>query len=245
MPLSSPGREPEHYLFYAHHIGENDVVLSDQERHHAVAVLRFREGQEILVTDGQGARLRCALTAIGKDSCTAAIVERRFEPPPLLRLTCCVGLAGREAFERLLEDLPPLGVSAIVPLISDHCSAAWWRSWREHVPRFNKKLLTGLKQSLGFWLPQLCEPIPLPRVTLDPASAWFMASRSGLPLSEILANAPRSGSAGCIIGPPGGFTDAEETRLNEQGAQPVRLSSNRLTTGLSASLLCGGLLSSL
>jgi 16S rRNA U1498 N3-methylase RsmE len=47
-------RKDTHFLFFSRNINENTVLLDDAEMAHISNVLRFCEGDEIQITDGEG-----------------------------------------------------------------------------------------------------------------------------------------------------------------------------------------------
>ena len=65
-------------------LNRNIITLIEDEAQHCVKVLRKRVGDEIYVTDGEGALYTCNLSEVNKSKCvatinsTASIAKRRY-----------------------------------------------------------------------------------------------------------------------------------------------------------------------
>jgi RsmE family RNA methyltransferase len=107
-------------------------------------------------------------------------------------------------------------------------------------------MVSGSKQSLGAWLPELTAPTEFDEA-LDTV-------RSFSPKHCIVADAdgmsPRSARDGlaapmdtaCFIGPPGGFSQNEKDGLKSSGFVFMKIAHTRLRTELAAVILCAQVL---
>ena len=85
-------------------IGEKEIRLTGTDVNHIRNVLRMRSGQEVLISDGQGADYRCQLNEIGEDAVTASIMWRldgNAELPS--RITLFQGLPKGDKMEFIIQ----------------------------------------------------------------------------------------------------------------------------------------------
>jgi len=233
-------RSAEHHLFFSSAIMGDRLMLSADETRHAMQVLRLRAGQRFTATDGKGVVYECVVDSLDKGECSGTITKRMVGDPLKPEITCYIGLPEHNSFETILENLVPLGVSTIVPMVCAYCQKQWWKpSWNAQNTRFHKKMIAGLKQSLNPWLPALEEPIGFTDAVDRVLGICVTADEEGTPAVEWLSHTRAIEQVSCFIGPPGGFAPEELALLKKKGCVGVRLSSHRLRTELAAVVLCG------
>ena len=233
----------EHSLFFVSHADEKTAVFSEEERHHALSVLRKDPSGFIHATDGKGTIYTCLLR---EGAAQAEVAALRIQPAFLPRVHAYIGIPERDAFEEAVTNLAALGIATITPMICHCCQKKWWETWEKHKERRHKKMVSGIKQSLGAWLPELTAPTEFDEA-LDTV-------RSFSPKHCIVADAdgmsPRSARDGlaapmdtaCFIGPPGGFSQNEKDGLKSSGFVFMKIAHTRLRTELAAVILCAQVL---
>ncbi len=236
-------RDSSHYLFYTERVDGDRVRLSADEARHAVRVLRLSPGATMQATDGAGIVYRCRLLTADTTGaeCEVLATSRRERPPP--RITLYAGLPDRDAFERLIDQIVPLGVGSLVPLVSARSQHRWWHpKWNKHRERFRRKMIVAMKQALHPFLPELAPPVSFDDVMGAVQGPAVLADDEGQSPHELDSSLFSTETVSVIVGPPGGFAPEELRLLRDYPALPVRLSPNRLRTELAAVLLCGILL---
>ncbi len=206
------------------------LVLPEAEARHATRVLRLRAGAEIAVVDGVGGwhRVRLVHTEIGRAIGEVVGTERPAPPPPL-RLALAL-LKSDERFEYALEKAVELGVTEIVPLDTARVEAgARFRSERARAA-----MVAAMKQSLRATLPRLHRPALLASV-LGPASVVL---HEGAPLTDALAGLRLASTDEApltlVVGPEGGFSDAEIEAARAAGSPIASLGAARLRADTAA-----------
>jgi 16S rRNA (uracil1498-N3)-methyltransferase len=235
-------RSPEHHIFFAHSVTGNRLLISADEHRHLVSVLRTAVGDRFQATDGRGRVYSCALTAAGKkgNNSEAEVISRETRPAVVPAVTLYVGMPEREGFEQALDAAAVLGVRRVVPLVCEYSQDRWWSdAWEKYADRFSRKLIAGLKQSLGAWMPELSQPVLFADGLAAAGNALVVADGEGLSPGDALPKLAAQNRIDCFVGPPGGFSPQELQALTERRAIAVRLSANRLRTELAAELLCG------
>lgn len=233
-------REHSHYLFWVLPPDGDTLALDPDESRHAVSVLRVKPGDAIFAADGEGAVYRCKVESAEAERCEARIVGKEARPPVRPAVRLFVGLPERDAFERVLEGLVPLGVAAIVPFESRFCQKRWWKGKRERQrERFIKKMTAAAKQALYPHLPVLEDVVSFGRAAESLKRPALLADSEGVPLSSLVSRFNSAETLDCVVGPPGGLAPEEVEALKARGAVRVRLSANRLRTELAAVVLAG------
>jgi 16S rRNA (uracil1498-N3)-methyltransferase len=219
-----------HYFADKDQIGNERLRLAPDEARHAVRALRLGVGDEIAVVDGVGGWYRACIEVIDRDGLVATIEERRRgvgEPP--YDLTIAIGVLKQQArFETFLEKAVELGVTRIIPLMSERRQSSGINHKRSH-----RILVAGMKQSLRSKLPVLTEPKSLDAVLRERAQMRLIAHETAASDESLLTFAKEiaeAGSLNILIGPEGGFSEREVSRAAQAGWRLVSLGSSRLRT---------------
>jgi 16S rRNA (uracil1498-N3)-methyltransferase len=170
------------------------------------AVLRLRDGDRLVLLPGDGTEAICRLEA---GECV--VEERRTAAgEPGHRLTVVQALLKGDALEQVVQHATEVGVAAFRLAVTERCIV------RDLPERRLQRLRTiareAAEQSERGIVPEVAAPMPLAEV-LAPGSVLLFErhdgdrlSQLGLPPSEVL------------IGPEGGFTQAEVHAAVEAGA---------------------------
>ena len=183
--------------------------------------LRMREvnaTEAFTLRDGAGAWFRASVKEYGGRGGRAVPYERMGRSPePTVDLTLACAVLARQRMHMVVQKATELGVRRIVPLLTDHSVPAdavgheQAHAWPGHVAR-------AARQCRRSSLPHLLAPIPLDAFLASPpfASAdlrLFLDDRTDA------APDPPADPAGphrrivLLVGPEGGFSDAERHRL--------------------------------
>ncbi len=227
---------PEKHVFHVDgsRIAGDQVAFPDAEAQHLSRVLRLVPGDIVRVVDGDGGLYRVRLDAVTRNGALGKIMEALPSPAePLVRCTVAVGLlkhAGR--YETMLEKVTELGAVRIVPLLSERCERSEVKESRSH-----GILVAAMKQCGAARLPRLDASTRLDRFLDEPVVGLrLVCHESGSdrrPLADVLREYG-SGDVTVLVGPEGGFTEAELSRTRAAGYVPVSLGARRLRTETAA-----------
>ena len=220
------------YLPPAECHGEH-LTLAGPEAHHALRVLRVREGEEVTELDGAGTGLRCEITGRTRDTLALRVRDRNSAAPRPCAITLLVGVPKGKIIESIIQKATELGVASIVPLLSERVitqldadgSEAKAEKWR-HIA------LEAIKQCGSPWLPRV-EPPMTPVAFLSRPEKFDLAlvgclepgSRHPRVWFEefMAAHQQRPARVAVWIGPEGDFTAAEYAAIQKSGARPITL----------------------
>jgi 16S rRNA (uracil1498-N3)-methyltransferase len=206
--------------------GDIAELIGDEARH-LTAVMRAKIGDEVLLFDGNGWEFVARIASIAKQRVTLTIVEKREVCRELpFSLTLAVALPKGDRQKWLVEKITELGVTRLVPIVTERGVAQPVESALE---RLRRGVLEASKQCGRNRLLEIAEPQAASGLFAAQANdaVRMIAHPTGRPLGKILG---ASLTAGLIaaIGPEGGFTDAEVAAAVSGGWQAVSLGSRIL-----------------
>jgi 16S rRNA (uracil1498-N3)-methyltransferase len=238
--------------FYAspEDIDDDRVVLSADESHHLLRVLRLNHGDEVFVFTGLGEEYRCRFVNVEQKRATLEIVEAlsdEVESP--LQLTLAQALVKGEKFDFIVQKATELGVSRIVPIASEHADLklnhehAWKR-----IERWERISLEAVKQCGRRRRVEINQPQTLneflgvqrnAREGVSPDSTQppgedsngrasqtafiFFNERGGSSIRKALESFADKRAIAVLVGPEGGWSDAEIDAMSNCGWQAVTL----------------------
>lgn len=229
--------------------GAPTLVAADRE--HALKVLRMKTGDRLLGLDGRGhgweleieraTRRELELRALGPPRVEAAAGEPG-SPLPWIEVWC--PLPKKSRAEAMIGNLTQLGLSRFVPLVTERCEEQARSTSSGRQEKLERAAREALKQCGRLWMPRLEEPRELSSVEGIQGSAFLLDPRGGQRLSELVSARARAGGWTAedplilLAGPEGGFSPAECTRLEEQGAKPASTAPYvlRIETAVEAAL---------
>lgn len=183
------------HLFYVTDLDAPELNARDQ--HHAARVLRLRGGEELSVADGAGRWRRCCWTGTAAEP----IGPIHREPQPAEPLTVAFALLKGSKPELVVQKLTELGIDRIVPL---RVERAVVRHDAGRAERFHERL-GEIAREAGMQSRRARLPLVGPTVSfrefLTSEDRPLLADRGGRPL--------RAGDTCVVIGPEGGWSDAE------------------------------------
>lgn len=203
----------------------DEVEVAGPEGRHAVAVVKLRPGETVLLGGG-GRRAEATVTHTGKDAFAARLEAVRDEAVPSPRLVLVQALAKGGRDEQAVETATELGVDEVVPWQASRGVVVWRGREREEKGRrrWESVCVAAVKQSRRARVPVVAEPAGTVEVAERLSSAAL-----GLVLHETAAESlaavalPDHGDVVVVVGPEGGITDQELATLTAAGARTVRL----------------------
>jgi 16S rRNA (uracil1498-N3)-methyltransferase len=217
-------------FFYQEQVdaGQPVVTLDGDTSRHITGVLRMKTGDAVHLTDGRGQLLTAEITDDNKKKCDVRITASQLIAAPARKVTIGLSLLkNRSRFEWFLEKATEIGITEIIPLLSE-------RTERQHfrADRMKSVLVSALLQSQQVWLPVLQEPMALDTVLRDlHQQQKFIAHCTDTEKTSLAALADKNaGSQAILIGPEGDFTPQEISAALQQGFIPVALGDTRLRT---------------
>jgi 16S rRNA (uracil1498-N3)-methyltransferase len=199
------------------------VVALDEDESRHLTVRRAEPGREVQLLDGAGTRATGQLSRSG--GAWSVTVGEVFREPSPVSVTLAVGAGDRDRFGLLVEQATQLGVTRIVPLLTEHTVGVSTRLREGHLDRLRRRVREALKQCGSAWAPEIADPRDLSTFLADlPPGARWLADPDGGSRPRLEATVPLT----IAVGPEGGFTMAEQRALRGAGFLVVRLGRHLL-----------------
>ncbi len=200
--------------------------LKGQESHHAVKVLRLREGDPVFATDGKGNLFSGIAKVISKDGVKAAIIETKYIPKPEPEISIALGnIKKRDRLEFAIEKAVELGVTKLTVFRADHSEKE-----KVRIDRLYSSAIEAMKQSLRVWLPEIEIKESMDQVLSDNAGEYivFVADENYDQTGSVPRQIDSSGKRLFIVGPEGGFSERERTLIDRYDLNRISLGKYRL-----------------
>lgn len=215
-------------VFFTTQIEDNTAVLSGDEAHHCLHVLRKKVGDSIDLTDGKGQFYKGVIEQTKRSFCTVKLVEIIKDE---IHRTYKIHLAisppkNPKRFEWLIEKIVELGVDRITPII---CRRSEKRNW--NAGRLEKRIISAMKQSMSSRLPVLDEAVLFDKwISSVEAPQKFIAWVSKAHKHNLSDQCLPAKDTCILIGPEGDFTSEEIDKALEMQFKPTALGKSRLRT---------------
>ncbi|WP_028267102.1 16S rRNA (uracil(1498)-N(3))-methyltransferase [Arthrobacter sp. MA-N2] len=240
-------------------LGRGDVfVLEGAEARHAVTVKRLEIGEAVDIADGAGKRLTGTVTESGQGTLTVLAADVVEEQQPTLRLVLVQALAKGDRDELAVETATELGIDAVVPWQAERSIVRWKgdRAAKAHA-KWQSVATAAAKQARRAWIPEVRAAVDGSGLISAVAAAdlaIILHEDAKRPLREVLETwrerlPDRADDAGrevlLIVGPEGGISPREVTKLSDVGAVTALLGHHVLrssTAGPAAVVLASDIL---
>jgi len=188
---------------------KGDSLIIEGDCAHHLNVVRVRQGDELLLLNGKGIRLKTKIQSLDKKQVVVHVLEEHEVSRPI-HITLAIATPKKDAFEDILKISVELGVDVIQPLSSQFSQFNYVES-----ERTGRLLESALIQSNNPFFPQINEQISLKTYLQNISSPlYFFNSQPG--------NGPKDQRSvpdnfHLLIGPEGGFSPEEVELINGYG----------------------------
>lgn len=217
------------------------VELAGSEAHHMQRVMRLKVGEQVILFDGNGIEATAEITTLSKRVVGLRILQKRTTPPlsqsPIILATA---VPKGDRFRSLVEKVTELGVTRLIPLLTERSVVA---PGSGKLDKVKQTMIAACKQSGRNTLMEIDEPIDW-KEFLDQqsqAGSLFVAHPSGESPEKVIVDQTKDQPVILVIGPEGGFSDAEIEQATEAGAKLISLGANILrveTAAVALAALC-------
>ena len=226
-------------FFYEEYIPDSDrFIVSEDTAKHMAQVLRIKDGEQVMITNGKGYLLTVEVLLSDKRKMEVKIIHKEFLPPKNPKSTIAISLIkSTNRFEWFIEKATEIGISSIIPLLCNRTERTHFR-----IERIKSILISAMLQSRQVWLPELSEPVKLKELIkkkdYDLKLIAHCLEEKKIDLKNVLPD--KSTSKLILIGPEGDFTENEIQDAILHDFVPVSLGETRLrteTAGMVAAVL--------
>ncbi len=221
-------------------INDSLITLDADESHHLSRVLRLSSGATIFAFDGLGNEYQCEVTEVAKKSVSLAIIEPVSDPVESpLNLTLGQAILQNDKFDLIVQKATELGVTRIVPLVTEFCEFRKIAGNEQRLLRWKKIALEATKQCGRRILTEIAEPQTLiDFCQLQQSSLRLIFSEQG---GGKLRSLTEANSISVVVGPKGGWSQAELSIATENDFTAIYL-GNRILKAETAAITATALL---
>jgi 16S rRNA (uracil1498-N3)-methyltransferase len=220
------------HRFFTNDIQTGRAVVRGDDVKHIAKVLRLKRGDAVQLCDGRGNECDATVSEILSDAVTFETAPWRranSEPDVSITLFQCLPKAGK--METIIQKCVELGACAFVPVQSERCVVVLKPPYEGRIERWQRVSEEAAKQSRRGVIPKVSLPVALDKLDLAPFDTALVAYENEHAVS--LKAALREGAGkriAIVIGPEGGFSEAEIAKLSAKGARAVTLGTRILRT---------------
>ena len=200
----------------------DDVVLSEQESHHAIKVRRMKQGDEVMLLNGMGAKILGILQQPNHKASIITVKSVTQAQAPKYYINIAVALPKGDRQKQMLDMLAQLGVASITPLLCDHSVSQYSEKVAQ---RWKRTLLEACKQSENPFLPKIYaaqSPFDfIEKRTSDNLIYYADMNGDSIPTIDIQDDIKY---ISILIGPEGGYSDSELSMLEKKHISKLKLS---------------------
>lgn len=209
------------------------IDLPDELAHHAVRVLRLRAGSDITLFDGAGGEYPATLDLQGRQAIARLGAHHAREAELAVRITLAQGLPASGKMDWIVEKAVELGVHALVPLLSRRSPPQPEGARLEKRLQHWQRIAQAAAEQCGRnRLMQIAPPLPsatfLQQAADDRQPVLLCHPEGNDTLSSALQPPPTALTL--MVGPEGGWDDAELLAADRAGVRRIRFGARVLRT---------------
>jgi 16S rRNA (uracil1498-N3)-methyltransferase len=207
-------------------LGETSRIAGEEAAH--ARARRLTVGDRVVLVDGSGLEAKGAVTWIGKSELTVVVEAVLGEPEEGPAITLCVAGVRPEHLAWAAEKATELGVARFVLVAAERAQA--FRASVASAARLARVVREAAKQCGRARWPEVVGPVCLDDALALPAVHRFLLDLDGDPFPPVLPAA----SSCLLVGPEGGWSDAERAAARQSEWTAVRLPAGKLRTETAA-----------
>jgi 16S rRNA (uracil1498-N3)-methyltransferase len=195
----------------------NQLLLTPQQQHYLLRVLRLRDGDKFIVMDGMGkwwlARLQ------GEQGEVLEPLEVKTELP--VAITLMMALPKGNGFDEIVRCCTELGVTCIAPVLSDRTLL---NPSHQKLERWQRIASEAAEQSERAVVPTILQPVAFNTAIKETTAThrYICEARGDYPHLQQVIN-KTANEIIIAIGPEGGWTNQELEIAIASGFQPISL----------------------
>lgn len=192
------------------------LILTGEQAHYLLRVLRLKPGEPVALFNGRDGEWRATVTATGKKDVMLQAEHKLRDALPAPDVWVCFAPLKFGRIDYLAQKLTELGAAKLQPVLTQYTQAG-----RVNLKRLRANAVEAAEQCERVEVPQIGEPVALRHLLADwPQDRLLLygdESGAGQPVERLLTSAGAEQGAqkrwAILIGPEGGFSEAERSLL--------------------------------
>ncbi|WP_028544915.1 16S rRNA (uracil(1498)-N(3))-methyltransferase [Paenibacillus taiwanensis] len=224
------------YFVAPEQFGEHYIEISGQDAHHVTHVMRTKEGDLFIVSDGEAREALVEYTSVEAGTVKARIVEmRELDREPHYDIVIAQSLPKGDKMELIIQKCTEIGAASFVPFVSERTVVQYdAKKEAKRIERWSKIAKEAAEQSHRNRVPSIA-PCMSWKQLLQHVSSYELVlfcyeDERGTQLRDIvhpfvMERREHKGNAKVmiVVGPEGGFAPREVEEITSAGAHCVGL----------------------
>ncbi len=219
-------------------ITDQAVRIAGPDVNHIKNVLRMKQGEEIIICNGQGKDCYCIIDRVSENEIIALVQTVKDTETELgTRITLFQGVPKSDKMELIIQKAVELGVYEIVPVMTKRVIVKLDDKKKEakKLERWQAIAEGAAKQS-GRGIIPIIKPVQTYAQAIDYAKTFdknvipYENAKGMQNTRDIMNGLSKYKTVGVFIGPEGGFEETEVDRAKQAGIDPITLGKRILRT---------------
>ncbi|MBU8905635.1 16S rRNA (uracil(1498)-N(3))-methyltransferase [Desertibacillus haloalkaliphilus] len=203
------------------------VTIRGDDVKHIRRVMRMEPGDLLICSDNNGRTARCSIDSLSDEEVVATVIELVKETTEMpVKITIAQGLPKGDKLEYVVQKGTELGANRFIPFEATRSIVKWdAKKQKKKIERLAKIAKEASEQSHRSFIPEvtavqsLDEIITVSRTYETKLIAYEEVAKAGdkKKLAEAFEQTSPGSSILIIIGPEGGLTEDEVSRLEDEG----------------------------
>ena len=223
-------------LFYNENISKKTLKfqIEGTENNHIINVLRKKEGDVLMFTNGKNYRFQTEIINLSKKTSELKVLScEKFLETDYLHIGISI-LKSPSRFEIFLEKAVEIGINEITPII---CKKTFKKNIK--MDRCKKLIISAAKQSIKYQLPKLNNPVSFDNfIKSTNEKNRLIATCEELKKDYLSESFDKSKTNILLIGPEGDFTKDELNKAGIHNFKYVSLGDTRLRAETAGIVSC-------
>ncbi len=201
---------------------DKQITICDDNHHHIRNVLRMKQGEQALFFNGQSGEFTAKLISCDRHESIFILGDQTRPQEDDAVVWLAVGILKADMMGLLIEKATELQVAKIMPFASSGSSE------KCNVEKLRSRALKASQQCERLTVPEIASPRSLQELDFTDRHLFAAIERGNHPpLATSLQ--PKPSKPALLIGPAGGFSDAEISHITAlPNCQPVSLGTSLL-----------------
>lgn len=221
---------PSEYVF-----GDYAKIIGDDVKH-IYKVLRLSEGEEVVLNDCNGTEYLAKINEVTKSEVILDIVKKLdLNNESNIEIVLFQGMPKAQKMDLIVQKGTELGITKFVPLITDRVDVKLKGDFKK-LDRLNRIALEACKQSKRSIIPRVLEPIKINDLIKEIKEFDLLIvpyeNKEDFGIKSLMKDLDKNSikRIGIVVGPEGGFEEAEIEKLKTEGAYIITLGKRILRT---------------
>ena len=199
------------------------IVIGGEDAKHISLSLRARVGEKVTACDGDGTDYECEISDITKNEVVLSVMEQKMSETEMsVSVTLYQSLVKSDKFDFIVQKCTELGVSRIVPVVTERCiSRPDEASLSKKVARWNKIAKEAAMQSGRGRIPVVEDAVEfdeaVKQISMSDFGFLCYEAQPHEPLDKLYDKCPNVKNVAFLVGPEGGISEKEVCKARENG----------------------------